>query len=157
MLAAQQHLLLLGGESLLNMTRPDSQSALLTPGIIDITNISEVPDEEYFGPLVSVIRYTDFTEALKIANQTRFGLAVGLVSEDRQQFEQLLLEARAGIVNWNKPLTGASSAAPFGGVGASGNHRPSAFYAADYCAWPMASLECEHLTLPATLSPRYLF
>ncbi len=88
------------------MTRPDSQSALLTPGIIDITNISEVPDEEYFGPLVSVIRYTDFTEALKIANQTRFGLAVGLVSEDRQQFEQLLLEARAGIVNWNKPLTG---------------------------------------------------
>ncbi len=157
MLAAQQHLLLLGGESLLNMTRPDSQSALLTPGIIDITNISEVPDEEYFGPLVSVIRYTDFTEALKIANQTRFGLAVGLVSEDRQQFEQLLLEARAGIVNWNKPLTGASSAAPFGGVGASGNHRPSAFYAADYCAWPMASLECEHLTLPATLSPGISF
>ncbi len=139
------------------MTRPDSQSAVLTPGIIDITGISEVPDEEYFGPLVSVIRYSDFNQALKIANQTRFGLAIGLVSEDRQQFEQLLLEARAGIVNWNKPLTGASSAAPFGGVGASGNHRPSAFYAADYCAWPMASLESESLTLPATLSPGISF
>ncbi|EAX0008384.1 N-succinylglutamate 5-semialdehyde dehydrogenase, partial [Salmonella enterica] len=43
--------------------------------------------------------------------------------------------------------------APFGGIGASGNHRPSAWYAADYCAWPMASLESPELTLPATLSP----
>ena len=38
---------------------------------------------------------------------------------------------------------GASSAAPFGGIGLSGNHRPSAFYAADYCAYPVASSECE--------------
>ncbi|EEJ3340278.1 aldehyde dehydrogenase family protein, partial [Salmonella enterica subsp. enterica] len=88
-----------------------------------------------------------------LANNTRFGLSCGLVSTDRAQFEQLLLEARAGIVNWNKPLTGAASTAPFGGVGASGNHRPSAWYAADYCAWPMASLESPELTLPATLSP----
>jgi len=65
----------------------------------------------------------------------------------------VLIEARAGIVNWNKPLTGASSAAPFGGVGASGNHRASAFYAADYSAWPMASLESDNVTLPAKLSP----
>lgn len=72
---------------------------------------------------------------------------------DRSQFDQLLLEARAGIVNWNKPLTGAASTAPFGGVGASGNHRASAWYAADYCAWPMASLESPALTLPTTLSP----
>jgi len=48
---------------------------------------------------------------------------------------------RAGVVNWNRPTTGASSAAPFGGIGASGNHRPSAFYAADYCAFPVAGLE----------------
>ncbi|EMK5512630.1 aldehyde dehydrogenase family protein, partial [Acinetobacter baumannii] len=84
---------------------------------------------------------------------TRFGLSVGLVSPKRELFDDLLIEARAGIVNWNKPLTGASSAAPFGGVGASGNHRASAFYAADYCAWPMASLESESLTLPEKLSP----
>ena len=55
--------------------------------------------------------------------------------------------------NWNKPLTGAASTAPFGGTGASGNHRPGAWYAADYCAWPMASLESPTLTLPASLSP----
>ncbi|MEG3135835.1 succinylglutamate-semialdehyde dehydrogenase [Rouxiella sp. T17] len=153
MLKAQDALLNLGATSLLTLSRPSPDSTLLTPGIIELTGISGVPDEEYFGPLLSVIRYSDFDEAIKLANQTRFGLAAGLISEQREQFEQLLLEARAGIVNWNKPLTGASSNAPFGGIGASGNHRPSAFYAADYCAWPMASLESASLELPSTLSP----
>lgn len=99
------------------------------------------------------MRYENFDEAVRLANSTRYGLAVGLVSPDAALFEQLTEEARAGLVNWNKPLTGASSKAPFGGVGASGNHRPSAYYAADYCAWPMASLTSESLSLPATLSP----
>ncbi|CAI0958246.1 N-succinylglutamate 5-semialdehyde dehydrogenase [Serratia liquefaciens] len=157
MLAAQYHLLALGGKALLTMQRLESGSALLSPGIIDVTGVRDVPDEEYFGPLTTIIRYNDFDEALRIANQTRYGLSVGLVSPQREQFDHLLLEARAGIVNWNKPLTGASSAAPFGGVGASGNHRPSAYYAADYCAWPMASLESESLTLPASLSPGLSF
>ncbi|HGM7027827.1 TPA: succinylglutamate-semialdehyde dehydrogenase [Serratia liquefaciens] len=157
MLAAQHHLLALGGKALLTMQRLEIGSALLSPGIIDVTGVRDVPDEEYFGPLTTIIRYNDFDEALRIANQTRYGLSVGLVSPQREQFDHLLLEARAGIVNWNKPLTGASSAAPFGGVGASGNHRPSAYYAADYCAWPMASLESESLTLPASLSPGLSF
>ena len=39
----------------------------------------------------------------------------------------------------------------FGGIGASGNHRASAYYAADYCAWPMASMEAERASLPASL------
>ncbi|STW39016.1 succinylglutamic semialdehyde dehydrogenase [Klebsiella pneumoniae] len=95
---------------------------MLTPGIVDVTGI-EVPDEEYFGPLLTIIRYDGFPEAIRLANQTRYGLAVGLISSDAAQFDQLADEARAGIVNWNKPLTGASSKAPFGGVGASGNHR----------------------------------
>jgi len=42
------------------------------------------------------------------------------------------------VISINAPTAGASSALPFGGIGASGNHRPSAFYAADYCAWPQA-------------------
>ena len=157
MLAAQQQLLALGGKALLTLRQLESGSALLSPGIIDVTGVANVPDEEYFGPLTTIIRYDSFDDALRIANNTRYGLSVGLVSPQREQFEQLLLEARAGIVNWNKPLTGASSAAPFGGVGASGNHRPSAFYAADYCAWPMASLESPSLTLPTSLSPGLLF
>ncbi|WP_342320953.1 succinylglutamate-semialdehyde dehydrogenase [Kosakonia sp. BYX6] len=142
-----------GGKTLLAPRLLAEGTSLLTPGIIDMTDAKAVPDEEVFGPLLCVWRYDEFDEAIALANDTRYGLACGLISPERQKFDRLLLEARAGIVNWNKPLTGAASTAPFGGIGASGNHRPSAWYAADYCAWPMASLETAELTLPQTLSP----
>ena len=150
---AWQQLESLGGQTLLAPCLLQAGTSLLSPGIIELTGVANLPDEEVFGPLLGVWRYERFDEAIAMANNTRFGLSCGLVSPDRAQFDQLLLEARAGIVNWNKPLTGAASTAPFGGVGASGNHRASAWYAADYCAWPMASLESPALTLPATLSP----
>lgn len=153
MIAAQQRLIDLGATVLLPLKLLRENSSLLRPGILELTAVANVPDEEYFGPLTTIYRYDDFDQALALANATRFGLSVGLISPDRQLFERLLLEARAGIVNWNKSLTGASSAAPFGGVGASGNHRASAFYAADYCAWPMASLESEQLNLAEKRSP----
>jgi succinylglutamic semialdehyde dehydrogenase len=153
LLAVEQNLCSLGAISLLKLTRLQAGSALLSPAIVDVTGVENLPDEEYFGPLLSIIRYQDFTQAIEIANQTRFGLATGLISTQRGDFERLLIEARAGIVNWNKPLTGASSNAPFGGIGASGNHRASAYYAADYCAWPMASMESESLVLPETNLP----
>lgn len=153
MLDAQQKLLANGATALLEMRQLRDNSSLLSPAILDVSNAKNIADEEYFGPLLCVYRYDNFDDALDIANNTKFGLSVGLISPKRELFERLLIEARAGIVNWNKPLTGASSAAPFGGIGASGNHRPSAFYAADYCAWPMASLETADLTLPEKLSP----
>jgi succinylglutamic semialdehyde dehydrogenase len=153
LLEAQLELIAQGARSLLPMTQPDAQSALLTPGIVDVTAVTDRPDEEYFGPLLQVVRYAGFDEAIKIANATRFGLAAGLISDARPSFERFLALSRAGVVNWNKPLTGASSQAPFGGVGASGNHRPSAWYAADYCAWPVASLQTETLALPDALPP----
>lgn len=153
MLEAQQHLVELGAEQLLEMKQLDAQSSILSPGILELSQVKNVPDEEYFGPLTAIYRYADFDDALTLANQTRFGLALGLVSTQRNLYQRLLLEGRAGIINWNKPLTGASSAAPFGGVGASGNHRASAFYAADYCAWPVASLESEQLASADKRSP----
>jgi succinylglutamic semialdehyde dehydrogenase len=128
-------------------------TSLLTPAIVEMTGVQEVADEEVFGPLLCVWRYDEFDEAVAMANATRYGLSSGLISPDREKFDQLLLEARAGIVNWNKPLTGAASTAPFGGVGASGNHRASAWYAADYCSWPMASLETAAIVLPEQLNP----
>jgi len=142
-----------GGVTLLEPRLLQPGTSLLSPGIVELTGVSTVADEEVFGPLLCVWRYDDFDEAIALANATRYGLSCGLISPDRDKFDQLLLEARAGIVNWNKPLTGAASTAPFGGVGASGNHRPGAWYAADYCAWPMASLESAALALPGTLNP----
>ena len=153
LLAAQADLLARGAKALLAMTQPQADAALLTPGIVDVTAVAARPDEEFFGPLLQVIRYSSFEDAITEANNTAFGLAAGLLSDDKARYEQFWLESRAGIVNWNKQLTGAASTAPFGGIGASGNHRPSAYYAADYCAYPVASLECESLSLPATLTP----
>ncbi|WP_372876180.1 succinylglutamate-semialdehyde dehydrogenase [Pseudomonas sp.] len=153
LLQAQQQLLDKGATALLAMTQPQPGAALLTPGIIDVSALAERADEEFFGPLLQVIRYADFEGAIAEANNTRFGLAAGLLSDSAARYQQFWLRSRAGIVNWNKQLTGAASTAPFGGVGASGNHRASAYYAADYCAYPVASLESERLSLPATLTP----
>ncbi len=153
LLDAQRILLAKGAVSLLEMRQPLAQSALLTPGIIDVTAVSERSDEELFGPLLQVIRYADFDAAIAEANDTHYGLAAGLLSDSEARYQQFWLESRAGIVNWNKQLTGAASSAPFGGVGASGNHRASAYYAADYCAYPVASLETGSPTLPTTLTP----
>ena len=156
LLNAQKELLEQGAKPLLEMQQLQPDTGLLSPGIIDATGL-EQHDEEHFGPLLTVIRYKSFDEALELANSTRFGLAAGILTDDRKLYKRLEEEARAGIVNWNRPLTGASSAAPFGGVGASGNHRPSAYYAADYCAWPMASLEADKSEMPDNLAPGLSF
>ena len=153
LMQAQQALLAGGATALLAMTQPQADAALLTPGILDVTAVSGRPDEELFGPLLQVIRYDSFESAIAEANATAYGLAAGLLSDSRARFEQFWLHSRAGIVNWNKQLTGAASTAPFGGIGASGNHRASAYYAADYCAYPVAGLESDSLSLPATLTP----
>ena len=153
LLQAQDELMRQGATALLEMKSVRTGAALLSPGILDVTRVADLPDEEYFGPLLQVIRYDKFDDALTIANNTQYGLAAGLLSENAEEYATFLRHIRAGIVNWNRPLTGASSAAPFGGIGASGNHRASAYYAADYCAWPQASLESATLTLPDKLSP----
>lgn len=119
----------------------DLGPAYITPGLVDVTGLSNVSDEECFGPLLQVCRVANIDDAIIEANNTSYGLAAGLLSDDKAEYEMFKRSISAGIVNWNKALTGASSAAPFGGIGDSGNHRSSAYYAADYCAYPVASLE----------------
>ncbi|MBY8287503.1 succinylglutamate-semialdehyde dehydrogenase [Vibrio fluvialis] len=150
-LKAQANLQSLGGEILVEAR--GLEAAFVTPGIIDVTPIAELPDEEYFGPLLQVVRYETLAQAVELANDTQFGLSAGLVTTDDSEWEYFVDHIRAGIVNRNRQLTGASGDAPFGGPGASGNLRPSAFYAADYCVYPMASMEGSATELPATLSP----
>ncbi|BBN83000.1 N-succinylglutamate 5-semialdehyde dehydrogenase [Pseudoalteromonas sp. A25] len=152
MVAAQKQLQSLGGESLIELSHTTG-TGFVTPGIIECSNITDFPDEEHFGPLLKVFRYSDFDAAIEKANDTSFGLSAGLLGDSEADYDHFLRRIRAGIVNWNRPITGASSAAPFGGIGASGNHRASAYYAADYCAYPVASVELEKVTLPGTLSP----
>lgn len=123
-----------GGTSIRALER---DGAFLRPGLIDVTD-ADVPDEELFAPFVQVIRTPDLDTAIARANATRFGLASGLICDQSTVWDYANPRLRAGIVNWNKPTTGAASNMPFGGPGLSGNHRPAAYYAADYCAWPQA-------------------
>ena len=151
LLVEQERLLKVGGKALTLMNRVEG--ALLSPGIMDVTDVSKRQDKEIFGPFLQVIRVKDFDQAIVEANNTVYGLAAGLLSDNLKNYQKFLLGITAGIVNWNRPLTGASSKAPFGGVGHSGNFRPSAYFAADYCAYPIASMESEKLSLPEKLTP----
>jgi succinylglutamic semialdehyde dehydrogenase len=132
-----------GGRALLHMRRTVPDLPFLTPGIIDVTDISERPDIELFGPVLQVIRVPDLDAGIAEANNTRFGLSASLIGGSPDDYGRFWANIRAGIINWNSPTNGASSKAPFGGIGLSGNHRPAAYYAADYCAYPVASTEMD--------------
>lgn len=134
-------LMMKGGQPIKQLDRLVPDRPFLSPAIIDTTNITDRPDVELFGPVLQVIRVKEFDEALIEANNTRYGLSASLVGGTPALYDKFWANIRAGIVNWNRPTNGAPSNAPFGGVGLSGNHRPSAFYAADYCAYPVVSTE----------------
>jgi succinylglutamic semialdehyde dehydrogenase len=139
---ARQRAAELGGRELLASTDGGLGPAYMTPGMVDVTGMG-APDAEIFAPVLQVIRVPDFEAAVAAANETRFGLAAGLLADDPGLWARFLQRSRAGVVNWNRPTTGAAGDMPFGGLGASGNHRPSAYYAADYCAYPVASFEAD--------------
>lgn len=138
-------LMMKGGRPIRRLERPDESRPFLTPALIDVTDANDVPDEELFGPVLQLRRVKDFDAAIDEANNTRFGLAASLIGGSPEQYDRFWANVRSGVINWNKPTNGAPSTAPFGGVGMSGNHRPSAFYAADYCAYPVTSSESDTL------------
>ena len=156
--AAWEDLLARGGRAIVPLVRmlphgPAAPNALVRPALVDVTAMTERRDEELFGPLLQIIRVRNFDAAIAEANRTRYGLVAGLLSDARALYERFFAEVRAGLINWNRPTTGASSGLPFGGIGWSGNHRPSGYFAADYCSYPIAALESPVLAAPAKLVP----
>ncbi|MCT8002437.1 succinylglutamate-semialdehyde dehydrogenase [Sphingomonas sanguinis] len=143
----------MGAHVIRSLERPIPDRPFLTPAILDVMDVTDRPDDELFGPVLQVSRTRDFADAIGQANATRYGLSASLISPSRERYEQFWSGVRAGIVNWNRPTNGAASSAPFGGIGWSGNHRPSAYYAADYCAYPVASAEADQAaaTIPVGL------
>jgi succinylglutamic semialdehyde dehydrogenase len=132
-----------GARPIRRMDRPDPDRPFLTPAFIDVTEVERRTDAELFGPLLQMVRVDDFDAAIEEANATRYGLSASLVGGSPELYDRFWANARAGVINWNNPTNGAPSTAPFGGIGLSGNHRPSAWYAADYCAYPVTSSEAE--------------
>ena len=136
-------LMMKGGKPIRRLDRPHEERPFLTPALIDVTDVGDRLDEELFGPILQLIRVKDFDAAIDEANNTRFGLAASVLTKDPALYDRFWANVRSGVINWNKPTNGAPSNAPFGGIGMSGNHRPSAFYAADYCAYPVTSVEAD--------------
>jgi succinylglutamic semialdehyde dehydrogenase len=136
-------LMMKGGKPIRRLDRPFEERPYLTPALIDMTDAKDRPDEELFGPVLQLIRVKDFDKAIDEANRTKFGLAASVLTKDPKLYDQFWANVRSGVINWNRPTNGAPSSAPFGGIGLSGNHRPSAFYAADYCAYPVTSVEAD--------------
>jgi succinylglutamic semialdehyde dehydrogenase len=152
-LGAQEDLTGRGSRVIVPVRSMGPREAFLSPGLIDVTDVKDRADTEIFGPLLQFIRAADFDTALREANNTTYGLAAGLISDRRELYERFFREIRAGVVNWNRATTGASGKLPFGGVGMSGNHRPSGYFASDYCSYPVASLEIERVAMPAQRLP----
>lgn len=152
-LAAQDILKKQGGHSLIEMRQLKEGLPFLSPGLMDVTGLANRRDEEIFGPFLQLIRVPDFDAAIEEANRTEYGLTAGLLSDRHHEYEEFYQRVRAGVINWNAQLTGASSAAPFGGIKKSGNHRPSAYYAADYCSYPVASIESKKVSMPSSVLP----
>jgi succinylglutamic semialdehyde dehydrogenase len=140
---AYLELMMKGARPIRRLDRPNEARPFLTPALIDVTEVQRRPDDELFGPILQMIRAPDFDAALTEANATRYGLSASLIGGSPQLYDRFWAKVKAGVINWNRPTNGAPSTAPFGGVGMSGNHRPSAYYAADYCAYPVTSTEVE--------------
>jgi succinylglutamic semialdehyde dehydrogenase len=132
-----------GGRAIRRLDRRSDHLPFLTPALIDVTEVERRPDVELFGPVLQVVRVADFDSAIAEANATRYGLSASLIGGAPELYDRFWAGVRAGVINWNSPTNGAPSKAPFGGIGLSGNHRPSAYYAADYCAYPVTSTEAE--------------
>ena len=122
----------------------DHQGYYVTPSINVVKAFdpkSVYQKSEIFGPNVAVYGVKDFEEAMMINNSTGFGLAMAIFTKNKKLYERSLLDARVGLINWNRTTNGASSRLPFGGMGKSGNDRPSAHFAVHYTTVPVASLE----------------
>jgi len=152
-LSRSGELMAAGAAAILQPTAIGPQRTVVTPGLLDMTTCTDDRDEEIFGPVLKVRRFENLGEAIRMANDTRFGLAAGIICRDRARFDEFFDRTRAGIVNWNQQLTGATTLAPFGGIKQSGNFRPAGFLSVDYCSYAVASFEVETPRIPESRSP----
>lgn len=130
---------------------------IVRPTLLDMQQCSHDKDEEIFGPVLKIYYYDDLKEAIEASNNTKFGLAAGIVTQDKSKYDLFYNKIKAGIVNWNQQLTGATTFAPFGGIKQSGNYRPAGYLSADYCSYALASFEVEPSQIKLANTPGIYF
>ena len=94
-----------------------------------VDNDMTIAREEIFGPVLSVISYDDLDDAVRIGNDTEYGLAAYISGEDKDKILTVARQLRAGQIHINNASGGSD--APFGGYGKSGNGREKAEWGLD--------------------------
>jgi aldehyde dehydrogenase (NAD+) len=120
--------LVTGGKAL------DQEGFFFPPTILDCADAPDAPclSQEFFGPVLSVVSFDSEEEALRMANDTKFGLASGVFTQSLTRAHRMIRGIRAGIV-WVNTYRAVSPIAPFGGHGLSGHGREGGLQAAlDY-------------------------
>ena len=97
-------------------------------------------DHEFFAPDLAIYLVKDLSEAIQKIEASRYGLSVSIFTKSKKIFNEAFAQITAGVINWNRPTTGASSQLPFGGQKASGNDFPTALFAPYYCTYPVSSM-----------------
>ncbi|KIC31312.1 aldehyde dehydrogenase [Leisingera sp. ANG-S5] len=115
-------------------TVPEGEGFYFPPTVLDCSGAPEAPclSTEFFGPVLSVVEFETEAEAMEIANNTAFGLASGVFTQNLTRAHRMIRGIRAGIV-WVNTYRAVSPIAPFGGHGLSGHGREGGLQAAlDY-------------------------
>ncbi len=102
----------------------DRDGFYFPPTILDCSDAPGAPSlsNEFFGPVLSVVTFEDEAEAVRIANDTEFGLASGIFTQSLTRAHRMIRRIRSGIV-WVNTYRAVSPIAPFGGHGLSGHGR----------------------------------
>ncbi|AOV16575.1 aldehyde dehydrogenase PuuC [Acidihalobacter aeolianus] len=117
----------LGGERVMNETG----GYFIAPTIFDnVTNDMKIAREEIFGPVLSTIAFTDEAEAIRIANDSPYGLAAAVWTSNLSRGHRVARRLRAGSV-WVNCFDEGDMTVPFGGYKQSGNGRDKSLHAID--------------------------
>ena len=121
-----------GGRILIGGTAPDAADlragCYILPTVVEALPESRVSQEEVFGPFVTVARFKDEDEALRMANSTSYGLGAGLWTTNLSRAHRVAREMRSGMT-WVNSYKRVHPGSPFGGVGESGYGREMGFFA----------------------------
>ena len=111
-----------GGRIVAGGGSDDEEGFFIEPTIIaDVEPGSTIEQEEIFGPVLAVIKAQDFDDALRIANDTQYGLTGAVYSRDPAKLERAQREFHVGNLYFNRKCTGALVGVhPFGGFNMSG-------------------------------------
>lgn len=112
--------ILIGGNRLLD--NPHKNGYYIAPTILEnVLPDAEISRLELFGPVTCLYRVTDFTEAIKLANDSSFGLTAAIQTKSVHRIQEFINKCQTGVVSVNGPTYGSEPHMPFGGVKNSGN------------------------------------